>query len=92
MGRVVGPIGSTTGVGALHQDPDGGTGRVRVDHRPGGEEDPDTGLDPDPVQVADMDMALEVAEHVVVGTVTVAEMVGPVEVVAVVVTTVQLPH
>ncbi|KAG2263646.1 hypothetical protein Bca52824_070725 [Brassica carinata] len=86
-----GPNGGTTGVGALLQDLDGVTGQVPVDRRRDGEEDPDMGMDLDPDQEADTDMALEVAEPVVVGMVTVAEMVGPVEVV-VVVTTVQLPH
>lgn len=91
MGQDVDPIGSTTGVGALLQVLDGVMGQVRVDHRQGGEEDPDTGMDPDPDQVADMGMVLEVVEHVVVGMVTEAEMAGLVAAV-VVVPTVKLPH
>lgn len=89
MGRAVGPIGSTTGAGALLQDPDGVTGQVRVGRPQGGEEDPDTGMDRDPDQVADMDMVLEVVEHVVVDMVMEAELAGPV--VVAVVPMVKLP-
>jgi len=91
VGRAVGRIGSTIGVGALLQDLDGVTGQAQVDHQQDGEEDPDTVMDLDRDQVPGMDMVLEVVEHVVVDMVTEAEMVGLVAVVVVVVSTVKLP-
>lgn len=81
MGRAVGQTGITIGVGVLLLDPDGVTGRAQVDLPRVGEEDPDMGMGLDLDQVADMGTVPEVAEHVVVGMVMEAEMVGLEEVV-----------
>lgn len=92
MGRAVGLTGSTIGVGVLLLDPDGVTGQAQVDLPRVGEEDPDMGMGLDLDQVADMGTVPEVEEHVVVGMVMEAEMVGlEVVVVVVVVIMVKLP-